>query len=117
MARGSVRDDRALGISAEGVKVALEIKEGYRNRELIAVPGGDGRLLVPEHLLNHELDLRAMEDPLPLAMMATRDPESPMALAAVTRLLHWRGRRNWSPEFLTSSPRNPNMFWCGVASN
>jgi hypothetical protein len=76
----------ALGISAEGVKVALDIKEGYRNRDLIAVPGGEGRLLVPEHLLNHELDLHGMEDPLPLAMMATRDPESPMALAAVTRL-------------------------------
>lgn len=76
----------ALGISTEGVKVALEIKDGYRNQDLIVVPGGEGRLLVPAHLLNHELDLHGMEDPLPLAMMATRDPEAPMALAAATRL-------------------------------
>ena len=62
----------ALGISTEGVKVALEIKDGYRNQDLIVVPGGEGRLLVPAHLLNHELDLHGMEDPLPLAMMATR---------------------------------------------
>ena len=36
--------------------------------------------------MNHHIDLMTMEDPLALSMMATRDPESPMALAATTRL-------------------------------
>ena len=37
-------------------------------------------------MLNHNIDLCDIEDPLSLAMMATRDPESPMALAAAARL-------------------------------
>ena len=75
-----------LGLTQEGLETALRVKEDYKNGEPICVPGEDTRILMPEHLMNHHLDLRGFDDPLPLAMMATRDPESPMALAAVTRL-------------------------------
>lgn len=82
----------SLGFTEEGVRLAVRIKEAYRNGEPIVVPGDENRLLVPEALLNSELDLHALEDPLPLAMMATRDPEGPMALAAATRLGPLGGR-------------------------
>lgn len=74
------------GISQDGIKAALEIKNSYRTGEPICVPGDPARILLPEHLINTDLDLTEFEDPLPLALMATRDPESPMALAAATRL-------------------------------
>ena len=75
-----------LGFSREGLKMALTIKDNYRNHQPICIPGEGSSMLIPEHLLNDQLNLNEFEDPLPLAMMATRDPESPMALAAVTRL-------------------------------
>jgi hypothetical protein len=41
---------------------------------------------MPENLMNHNIDLMTLEDPLALSMIATRDPEAPMALAAAARL-------------------------------
>jgi hypothetical protein len=76
----------SLGITQDGLKAALDIKDNYKKKRPILVPGEDSRLLMPENLLNHNIDLSGIEDPLPLAMMATRDPEGPMALAAVARL-------------------------------
>jgi hypothetical protein len=75
-----------IGISRDGISAAHVIKESYRTGNPICVPGDPTRILLPEHLINTDLDLVQFEDPLPLAMMATRDPESPMALAAATRL-------------------------------
>lgn len=75
-----------IGISQDGINAALVIKQSYRTGDPICVPGDPARILLPEHLININLDLAQFEDPLPLAMMATRDPESPMALAATTRL-------------------------------
>lgn len=75
-----------LGITQEGLKVALDVKERYRERVPLCVPGEEDRILIPEYLLNKDIDLTAFEDPLPLALVATRDPEPPMALAAATRL-------------------------------
>ncbi len=77
---------KPLGISQEGVKVALEIKERYRARQPLCLPGDDTRILVPENLLNNEIDLLGFEDPLPLAVVSTKDPESPMAIAAAARM-------------------------------
>ena len=74
------------GITQDGLKTAMTIKESYKVGDPICVPGEDNRILVPEHLLNDQLDLLGLNDPLPLALMATRDPESPMAIAAITRL-------------------------------
>ena len=62
------------------------IKEHYKDGTPICVPGEDSRILVPEHLINHNLNLQDFEDPLPLAVLATRDPEAPMAVAAAARL-------------------------------
>jgi hypothetical protein len=76
----------SLGITTGGLKAALEIKKNYKVGRPILVPGEDNRVLVPENLLNHNIDLYDIEDPLSLAMMATRDPEPPMALAAAARL-------------------------------
>lgn len=76
----------SLGITQAGLNTALEIKKDYVTKQPILVPGENERILVPENLLNHNIDLRGIEDPLPLAMMATRDPEAPMALAAAARL-------------------------------
>ena len=75
-----------LGITQEGLKTALKIKEDYLARRPILMPGENDRIIVPETMLNHNIDLTTFEDPLPLAMMATRDPEAPMALAAAARL-------------------------------
>ena len=75
-----------FGISQDGLKAVLDIKKDYRNRQPILIPGGDERILIPEILMNHHIDLLNLEDPLPLALMAARDPEAPMALAAATRL-------------------------------
>lgn len=75
-----------FGISQHGINAALAIKNSYRMGDPICVPGDPARILLPEHLINTDLDLIDYEDPLPLALMATRDPESPMALAAATRL-------------------------------
>lgn len=74
------------GISQGGIDAALLVKKSYRTGDPICVPGEPTRILLPEHLINTDLDLVQFDDPLPLAMMATRDPESPMALAAATRL-------------------------------
>lgn len=75
-----------LGISKTGIDAALAIKKSYRFGSPICVPGEPTKILLPEHLINTNLDLVQFDDPLPLAMMATLDPESPMALAATTRL-------------------------------
>ena len=75
-----------LGITQEGLKTALKIKEDYLARRPILMPDENDRIMVPETMLNHNIDLTTFEDPLPLAMMATRDPEAPMALAAAARL-------------------------------
>ena len=76
----------SLGFTQAGLNTALEIKKNYKARRPILVPGEEDRMLIPENLLNHNIDLRGIEDPLSLAMMATRDPEAPMALAAAARL-------------------------------
>jgi hypothetical protein len=76
----------ALGISSEGLQTALSIKQSYKKREPLVIPGDDDRLLVPENFLNREIDLSGLEDPLALAMVCSRDPEGPMALAATARL-------------------------------
>lgn len=75
-----------LGITPRGVKTALGIKETYRKGEPICLPGERARILIPENLMNPDMDLHGIEDPLALAMMASRDPEPPMALAAAARL-------------------------------
>lgn len=75
-----------IGITNEGLDAALEIKHTYKTKEPICVPGERDRILIPENLMNHEIDLLGLEDPLPLAVMAARDPEPPMALAAAARL-------------------------------
>lgn len=79
-------------LSEKGLRVALKVREDYRMKQPICLPGDPNRILMPENLLNASLDLEGFDDPLPLAMMATRDPESPMALAAATRLGPLGGR-------------------------
>jgi len=74
------------GITHAGLKTALGIKGNYHAHEPICLPGEKTRILSPENLMNHHLDLLTMEDPLALSMIATRDPEPPMALAAAARL-------------------------------
>lgn len=75
-----------LGITEKSVQTALDIKRRYRESEPVCIPGEDSRILLPEYLLNSELFLSGLEDPLPLAVMATRDPEDTTAVAAVTRM-------------------------------
>jgi len=76
----------ALGITQGGLKAALEIKNNYRKHEPLILPGAEDRMLIPENLMNNNINLLDFEDPLPLAMVASRDPEAPMALAAATRM-------------------------------
>lgn len=69
-----------------GVARALAIKHDYQAGNPLCLPEDKTRLLTPEIMVNPNLDLQDYICPLPLAMMATRDPESPMALAALSRL-------------------------------
>ncbi|MDD9876807.1 MAG: hypothetical protein OXR84_05135 [Magnetovibrio sp.] len=82
----------ALGITQDGLRTALKIKDDYRKKQPILMPGEDDRLVVPETLMNHNIDLLTLEDPMPLAMVAARDPEAPMALAAAARLCPLGGK-------------------------
>jgi len=76
----------SLGITQEGLKIALKIKNDYKNSQPLVLSDNNTQLLTPESLMNHNIDLDGYEDPLALAMVASRDPEPPMALAAATRL-------------------------------
>jgi len=84
---------RDLGITPDGVRAAMQIKESYKTGEPVCVPGRAESILMPETLLNTHLDLKGIGDPLALAMMATRDPEAPMAMAATARLSPAGGRK------------------------
>ena len=75
-----------LGFTQEGLELALDLKEKYQNHLPLVVPDGDQKLLMPEHLLNVDIDLQSLEDPLPLAMVASRDPDSPMSVSAAVRM-------------------------------
>ena len=75
-----------LGFTEEGLRLALDLKEKYQNHQPLVVPDDDRKLLMPEHLLNTDIDLQVLEDPLPLAMVATRDPDSPMSVSAAVRM-------------------------------
>ena len=71
-----------LGITTKGLEAALKIKESYKAGTPLCIPGAESQILIPENLLNANLDLHGLDDPIALAVMATRDPESSMALAA-----------------------------------
>ena len=77
-----------LGITYEGLSFALDIKDRYKREEPLLAPGASSSdsILIPEHLLNPELALCGYDDPMALAVIATRDPESPMSLSATARL-------------------------------
>ena len=64
----------ALGITQEGLRTALKIKDRYRKREPLVLPGAEDRMLIPENLMNHNIDLRGFEDPLPLAQVTVQAP-------------------------------------------
>jgi hypothetical protein len=83
-----------LGITEDGLKAALKIKDQYRKKEPLVLPGADDRMLMPENLMNAELDLKGLGAPLPLAMVASLDPEPPMALAAAARMCPLGGKTN-----------------------
>ena len=75
-----------LGITNQGLETALKIKESYKAGTPLCLPGEESQILIPENLMNGNLDLSGFENPIALAVMAVRDPESPMALAASARL-------------------------------
>ena len=77
-----------LGLTCEGLAFALDIKERYKREEPLLVPGAasSDNILIPEHLLNPDLALCDYDDPMALAVIATKDPESPMSLSATVRL-------------------------------
>ena len=77
---------KSLDITQRGLEFALDLRERYQNHQPLLVPGKVEKLLMPEHLLNRQIDLLDYEDALPLAMVATRDPDSPMSVAAAVRL-------------------------------
>ena len=69
----------ALGITQEGLRTALKIKDRYRKHEPLVLPGAEDRMLIPENLMNHNIDLRGFEDPLPLAIYTlSRHVASPL---------------------------------------
>lgn len=75
-----------LGITKKGIACALDMKERYKTNQPICMPGEKTKIIMPEDLLDIRKDLSNFEDPMPLSLMATRDPESPMSMAAAARL-------------------------------
>ncbi len=47
----------ALGITQGGLKTALKIKDDYRHRRPLVLPDDKTRMLIPENLMNHNIDL------------------------------------------------------------
>jgi len=82
-----------LGFSQEGLSLAGKVKRDYKSGDPITVPGDDKRILIPEYLLNRQIHLEGFEDPLPLALVSARDPESPMAISAAVRLSPLAGKK------------------------
>ena len=76
----------SLGFTQKGLDLALSLKDNYSGGKPLLVLGEFDKLLMPEHLLNRNIDLQTYEDPLPLAMVASRDPDSPMSIAATIRM-------------------------------
>ena len=75
-----------LGFTQKGLDLALSLKDNYSGGKPLLVLDKVDKLLMPEHLLNRNIDLQTYEDPLPLAMVASRDPDSPMSIAATIRM-------------------------------
>lgn len=75
-----------LGFTRSGLDLALQLKRNYSDGKPRIMLGASDTLLMPEHFLNHNIDLQFYEDPLPLAMVAARDPDSPMAVSAAVRM-------------------------------
>ena len=75
-----------IGITKQGLDLAMSLKDSYASGRPIPVLEKEDKLLMPEHLLNQNIDLQIFEDPLPLAMVASRDPDSPMSVAAAVRM-------------------------------
>jgi len=92
--------ENKLGITKKGISCALDLKESYKSSQPICIPGEKTKILMPEHLLNLKMDLSTLEDPLPLSLMATRDPESPMSLAAAARLSPLAGKNKFVGEVM-----------------
>ncbi len=84
--KAAKKNSNKLDLGEAGIQLALEIKHDYQEKTPLCLPGDNTRLLTPEIMVNLDLDVEDYASPLPLAMMATRDPESPMALAALSRL-------------------------------
>jgi hypothetical protein len=84
--KGVEHMSNSLGFSQDGLSLALTLRNQYQDHQPLTVPGDDDKLLMPEHLINRNIDLLEFEDPLPLAMVATRDPDSPMSVAAAVRM-------------------------------
>ena len=76
----------SLGITRQGLDLALLLRDKYRGGEPMLTLDEPDKLLMPEHLLNQNINLQTFEDPLPLAMVASRDPDSPMSVAATVRM-------------------------------
>ena len=83
----------SLGLSRRGLELALSLRRSYADGEPLFIPEEPDKMLMPEHLLNNHIDLEGFEDPLPLAVVATRDPDSPMSIAAAARMSGRAGER------------------------
>ncbi len=75
-----------FGLTQSGLKLALQLKQSYAAKQPLILLDESHRLLMPEHLLNPQIDLQTFEDPMPLAIVAVRDPDSPMSIAAAVRM-------------------------------
>ena len=105
----------SLGFSREGLDLALLVKHEYEEGKPLCVPGSADRLLIPEYLLNRDIDLQELDEPLPLAMVATRDPESSMAVAAAVRMSPLAGQTDLVSgvyELLSQTSRHPVVKKC-----
>jgi hypothetical protein len=104
-----------LGISNGGLQLALNLKKNYQSRQPLYAPGGENTLLMPEHLLNTNIDLQAMEEPIPLAVVATKDPDSPMSVAAAVRMCPSARHTNLTAEvfgMLGDTSKHPVVKHC-----
>ena len=86
---------KALEISQRGVELALELRERYQTKQPLLVQGKSDKLLMPEHLLNRDIDLAAAEaitgiDRLLEVIVAPKFQEDAL------KLLRARWKKCWS---------------------
>ncbi len=75
-----------LSVSKESLDLVDKLKKQYQNNNPITMPGTQRDIILPDSLLQNNVDLSVLDSSIPLALIASKDPEPTMAMAASVRM-------------------------------